>query len=82
MLYMALAAFNLKNQIPTSAFYTLSLGTALFVFSDIMIAVIRFKVDQVYVPQPRLLIILPYLAGQYLLMAGSLQLMNSNLKEN
>jgi len=82
IIYMALAAFNLKNQISTSAFSTLILGTILLIFSDLMIAFIRFKVDQIYIPQPRLVMVLPYLAGQYFLMIGSLKLMNSNLKEN
>ncbi len=82
MFFMALATLNLKNQIPIKAFPTIALGAVLLIFSDIIISLIRFKVDQIYVPQPRLAIILSYLAGHYFLMTGSLKLMNSNLKDN
>lgn len=76
--YMILTVQNLKNQIATSTFYQLFTGTLFFIFSVIIAGLIRFKVEGVYVPKPRLLVVLPYYISLYLLVVGSLKLTNSN----
>lgn len=64
---MAAAAFNLAGRIPAATFYTLVAGVLLFIISDTLIGIRQFKSDTITVPQPHLLIMSTYLAGQYLI---------------
>ncbi len=82
MVFMILAMLSLKDQIHTKAFSRIALGTVLFILSDILISIIRFKIDQFYVPQPRIAVVVTYLSGHYFIMTGSLELLNSNIKSN
>ncbi len=71
---MGLVVLNLYQQIPKAAFYLLLSGALLFIFSDSIIALSKFKSAQLNIFQPRLLIMLTYLLGQFLIVAGSLRI--------
>jgi uncharacterized membrane protein YhhN len=62
---MAIAAFNLRPLLPREVFLGLMAGILLFVLSDSLIAIGKFRSDAVDIPYPRLLIMSTYLAGQY-----------------
>lgn len=70
---MTAAALNLKGKIPTLAFQILITGVILFVCSDSIIALNKFKSSQLSLPYPRLLIMITYLLGQYLIVQGCLK---------
>ncbi len=69
---MGLSAYNLKGQIPQKVFLLLFIGAVLFIFSDSIIALEKFKSDQLNIPNTRLLIMIPYLLAQYLIVMGAL----------
>ena len=73
---MGVVVLNLYQQINKAAFYLLLSGALLFIFSDSIIAINKFKADELNVLQPRLSIMLTYLIGQYLIVAGSLRIRN------
>jgi len=75
---MTAAALNLKGLIPDAAFTLLMSGILLFVCSDSIIALNKFKSSQLSLPLPRLLIMVTYLTGQYLIVIGSLKISSSN----
>ncbi len=75
---MTAGALNLKGLLPDAAFTLLMSGILLFVCSDSIIALNKFKSSQLSLPLPRLLIMVPYLIGQYLIVMGSLKIMSSN----
>ena len=62
---MAIAAFNLRPLLPRELFLGLMAGILLFVLSDSLIAIGKFRSDAVDIPYLRLLIMSTYLAGQY-----------------
>ncbi|MFK7933117.1 MAG: lysoplasmalogenase [Saprospiraceae bacterium] len=64
---MALSAFNLKGFFPKDGFPWLLAAVLLFVFSDTIIGWNKFKTATITIPHARLLIMIPYLASQYLL---------------
>ena len=62
---MTAGAINLKPILNTRTFNLLLLGVGLFVLSDSIIGLNKFKAHQISLPYPRLLIMIPYLLGQY-----------------
>lgn len=68
---MALGASNLKTKMPNAAYQLLFLGAMLFVVSDSFIALNKFKAAEVQLPYPRLLIMLFYVSGQWLMVEGA-----------
>lgn len=70
---MTVAALNLKGKILAPAFQLLIAGVLLFVCSDSIIALNKFKSTQLSLPYPRLLIMVTYLVGQYLIVQGCLR---------
>jgi len=68
---MALGSLNLKGKIADPIAQTILIGALLFVFSDAIIALNKFKTAQLSIPEPRLMIMIPYLVGQYLIAKGS-----------
>lgn len=64
---MATAAFNLRPLLERQIFLGLMAGILLFIFSDSLIALNKFRADAMAIPQPRLLIMATYLLGQYLI---------------
>lgn len=64
---MAISALNLRGYFPAIGFPLLMIAVLLFVLSDTIIGWNKFKTATVTIPQPRLLIMIPYLLSQYLL---------------
>ena len=69
---MCIAAFNMAEVVPARAFSMLYIGALLFIFSDSIIALDKFKGEQLIIPFPRLLIMVPYLMAQFLIVKGSI----------
>lgn len=64
---MALSAFNTKPKVTTDTWTALAFGAVLFMLSDSLIAVNKFRTP---VPGARILIMATYLVGQYLIVRG------------
>lgn len=69
---MSLSALNLQTLIPRQAFVSLFGGALLFVASDSVLAFNKFQ-DQIHIPFVGFLIMLTYLAGQYLIVKGAIK---------
>ncbi len=67
---MSAFCFNLKNSVPNSIFQMLFGGAILFVVSDLIIAMKKFKYPEADDVTSGLVIMATYLFGQYLLTAG------------
>ncbi len=76
---MAITCLNLKGQINDSIFQLLILAVFLFVCSDSIIGLNKFKGDILQIPYPRLLIMIPYLLCQYLLARAGIKLVSLKL---
>ncbi|MFK8102955.1 MAG: lysoplasmalogenase [Saprospiraceae bacterium] len=77
IMLMTVTALNLAGKIPKAIFQILFLGVLLFVFSDTMIGLHKFKSATITLPYPRLLIMIPYLLGQYFIVRAAIQMNNS-----
>lgn len=66
---MAIAAFNLKSFLSPKVLFTLMLGVLLFVLSDSLIAVNKFKFS---IPYARVWIMSTYILGQYLIVRATI----------
>ena len=75
---MAIAALNLRGYFPAVGFPWLMGAVLLFVLSDTIIGWNKFKTGTVTLPQPRLLIMIPYLLSQYLLVTTWLTYRSAN----
>lgn len=64
---MALSAFNTKPKVTSAAWTALAVGAVLFMLSDSLIAINKFRMP---VPGARILIMATYLVGQYLIVRG------------
>lgn len=78
---MAIAALNIRTKLPAAIFDILFIGILLFMFSDSMIALNKFKSAQLSIPYPSLWIMISYIAAQYLIMQQCLK-MNGVKKSN
>ena len=72
IMMMVLSVFNLGGKIRVDIFKVLFVGALLFMFSDMMIAVNKFKME---LPFAHVAIMLTYLLGQFLLVKGSRDLL-------
>lgn len=72
---MAISAINLQGLFPQKSFPILLTGVLLFVFSDTIIGLNKFIIP---IPYARLLIMIPYLIGQYLIAISFGQLTNND----
>lgn len=79
---MGFTAFNLRGAVSRNIFLLLFTGALLFIFSDSMIAIDKFKSSQLNLPFPRLLIMVPYILAQYMIVAGSIGINNYDHSEN
>ncbi len=70
---MAVSALNLKTKLPSTLFWTLFLGVLLFMFSDSVIALNKFKGDELNILYPSLWIMITYITAQYLIMKSCLK---------
>jgi len=71
---MTMTCLNLANKIPSVLFKILFIGVLFFVLSDNIIALNKFKSNQLSIPYPRLLIMSFYLLGQYLICTSCVRL--------
>lgn len=74
IVFMVGTCLNLSAKINSTIFKTLLAGVLLFLFSDTVIGIDKFRFD---VPGARLLIMIPYLFGQYFIAKGALNLSKS-----
>ena len=68
---MGVSALNLYKKIPKRAARTIFWGALLFILSDSLIGLNKFRSDAFTIPYVRVLIMLFYLAGQYLIAKGA-----------
>lgn len=68
---MTIGCLNLNGLIASRFFKILLTGVLLFVLSDSIIGLNKFKSHEILLPYPRLLIMIPYLLSQYLIGMGS-----------
>ena len=64
---MALSAWNTKSKVDNTVFFSLLSGALLFMLSDSLIAINKFRVP---LPAAGFWIMITYLAGQYLIVRG------------
>lgn len=74
---MGYSASAVKNEIKKEAFNYLSIGTKLFILSDSLIALNKFKANELEIPFVHFLIMSTYILGQYLIVEGFLKTTNS-----
>ncbi len=70
---MAISAMNLKTQLPTKIFTMLVIGVCLFMFSDTIIALNKFKNSDLSIPNVRLLIMTSYIVAQFLIAESTIK---------
>jgi len=68
---MVVSVLNLSGKIPQRAFLMMLIGALLFMISDSIIAINKFSLS-VAIPFPSIWIMTFYLAGQYLIVRGSI----------
>lgn len=71
---MTMSCLNLKTKTLKTAFQILFSGVLLFLISDTFIGINKFHTE---LPYARILIMIPYLLGQYLIGKGALYILNS-----
>jgi len=72
---MGLSCMNLKDIVASDTFSYLIIGVVLFMFSDMLIGLGQFKKESVVIPLPRISIMLTYILAQFLIVTGSLKLL-------
>jgi uncharacterized membrane protein YhhN len=75
---MLIACLNLNGKVPVQTFWILFVGAFLFMISDTIIAINKFKNTDFTIPFARIWIMSLYLLGQYLIVIASAQI-NSNI---
>lgn len=76
IMLMLLSCLNLSGKIPSEAFGLLFLGALLFMISDSIIALNKFKSAEFPIPLARIFIMAFYLLGQFLIVRGSAKVNN------
>ena len=79
IILMGIGALNLKYKAPDIVFYTVFTGAVLFIISDTIIGLNKFKSDDIQIPHVRLWIMGFYLMGQFFLAKGASLFRRSNL---
>lgn len=70
---MTMSCLNLKTKIPKETFQILFGGVLLFLISDTFIGINKFHTE---LPYARILIMIPYLLGQYFIGNGAIRMVN------
>ncbi len=68
---MGISALNLSERVITTASASIFIGAILFIFSDTIIALNKFRPD-IQIGSPRVLIMLTYILGQYYIVKGAI----------
>ena len=75
---MGWSVAQLRGIVHPNIFWLLLTGAVLFMFSDSMIALEKFKSHELALPYPRLLIMVPYILAQFLIVRGAVGLMSGS----
>ena len=67
IMLMGLSAINMFGRIPQKAAKLLLIGALLFIFSDSIIAINKFRTEGFEIPFPGLVIMVTYITGQFLI---------------
>lgn len=67
---MGLSALNMTGRVSKSVALYILLGAILFILSDSVIALNKFKSDDLHIPMPNLIIMVTYILGQFLIVEG------------
>lgn len=73
---MVLSCTNLYQEIPNGIFTYLIIGVLLFMCSDSLIGLNQFKREEIQIPFPRLAIMGTYIMAQFLIVKGSINLLD------
>lgn len=76
---MAVSALHLNGRVKKMVFIELFCGVLLFLLSDSCIALNKFKSAYISLPEPRLIIMITYLLGQYLIVQAAIKANNSGI---
>ncbi|MFK7947516.1 MAG: lysoplasmalogenase [Saprospiraceae bacterium] len=74
---MSVATLNLKSQLPKSLFIALFIGVLLFMFSDSVIALNKFKASTLTIPYHHIIIMVTYITAQYLITKNTIEINKS-----
>lgn len=70
IMLMGLSAINMSGRVNTTAATYIIIGAILFILSDSVIALNKFKADTLTLPMPGLMIMVTYILGQFLIVEG------------
>jgi len=76
IILMVMSCIHLKAYMPYKIFKWLMLGATLFLISDTIIGLNKFRTDLLSIPYVRLWIMSFYLLGQYFIVKGSIKYLN------
>ncbi|MBI1224622.1 MAG: hypothetical protein GC192_05250 [Bacteroidetes bacterium] len=74
IIVMCASSFNMKNRVPKPSFQRLFSGAILFVISDLIIALKKFKYPEINETFSSLAVMTTYLLGQFLLTSGMIKI--------
>jgi len=75
---MVMSCVHLKSHVSKKVYNWLMLGATLFLISDTIIGLNKFRIDLLSIPFARILIMVFYLLGQYFIVKGSIKYLNPN----
>lgn len=74
---MAITALNMKSRLPQNLFIVLFSGVLLFMFSDSVIALNKFKAETFTIPYHHIIIMTTYITAQYLIAKSAITINQS-----
>lgn len=79
---MAITALNMKNNLPSNLFIIVFTGILLFMFSDSVIALNKFKNETFIIPYHNLIIMTTYIIAQYLIIKSVIVINENKVGED
>jgi uncharacterized membrane protein YhhN len=70
IMLMGLSGVNMSGRLNTTAATYIIIGAILFILSDSVIALNKFKSDDLSIPMPSLIIMVTYILGQFFIVEG------------
>ena len=70
IMLMGLSAINMSGRVNKTAATYIIIGAILFILSDSVIALNKFKAEDLSIPMPSLIIMVTYILGQFLIVEG------------
>jgi len=80
IMLMGLSALNMIGRVSKVSSSWILCGAILFILSDSIIALNKFKAEDLELPMPSLLIMLTYITGQFLIVEGIIKSQKGKLK--